>query len=281
MLIWWYSFLDYFLPFDFLKYDFIKNALLAVILVTPVFGLLGTMIVNNKMAFFSDALGHSALTGIGIGVVIGVAQPVWIMVLFSIFFAIGIVIFRYKSKAAMDTTIGVFSSTAVALGIVLLSSNGGFNKYSAFLIGDLLSITEQEIYMLIVLLALVLLVWGLIFNKLVVSSTSSIIASSRKINSTMMECIFTVVIAIAVALSIKWVGLLIINSLLVLPAAAARSIAKNIRQYSWLSVLISLICGLLGLFTAFFINTSVGATIVLYCAFVYFSLLIVNNIKNG
>lgn len=280
MLNYWYAFLDYFLPYDFLKYDFLKNALLAVILVTPIFGLLGTMIVNNKMAFFSDALGHSVLTGVGIGVVAGASQLVWVMIAFSVLFAIGIVFFRNKSKAAMDTTIGVFSSTAVSLGIVLLSSNGGFNKYSVFLIGDLLSITEQEIYMLAALLIVVLLIWFFIFNKLVLSGVSPVIATSRKIKTLFFECIFTVLVAVTVALSIKWVGLLIINSLLVLPAAAARIIAKNIKQYSLYSVLISLSCGLFGLFTAFFINTSVGATIVLYCSFAYFSLLIANNIRN-
>lgn len=280
MLTWWYLLIDHLLPFDIFKYDFMKNALLAIILVTPIFGLLGTMIVNNKMAFFSDALGHSALTGVGIGVVLGIAQPVWVMVLFSVLFAIGIVFFRYQSKAAMDTTIGVFSSTAVALGMVLLSSNGGFNKYSAFLIGDVLSISEQEIFMLIGLLVVVLLFWALVFNKLVLSGISTTIASSRKVKPKTVESLFTVLIAMTVALSIKWVGLLIINSLLVLPAAAARSVAKNIRHYTWLSIGISLICGLLGLLTAFIINTSVGATIVLYCALVYFTLLIANNIRN-
>ena len=118
------------LPFEFIQYDFMKNALLAVIIITPLFALLGTMAVNNKMAFFSDALGHSAFTGIAIGILLGLGNPVLSMVAFGIF--LGLVISRVKSfkTASTDTIISVFSSVSVALGIVILSKNGGFSKYS-------------------------------------------------------------------------------------------------------------------------------------------------------
>ena len=268
----WYSLLDL-LPFQWTSYIFMKNALLAVLLVTPILGLLGTMIVNNKMSFFSDALGHSALTGVGLGVLFGMRNTDISMVLFAVIFAIGIVFIKHNQKAAMDTTIGVFSSTAVALGIVLLSG-GGFNKYSNLLIGDLLSITGSEIIMLFGLLIVVVLAWAMMFNTLLIVSANPTFAISRGISTRATDMVFTTLIALVVTLSIKWVGLLIINSLFILPAAASRMLSQNMRQYTIISVAISLVCGVVGLFTAYYLNTSAGATIALYCAAVYFIVLV-------
>jgi len=124
----WYSLVDVLLPFEWIQYAFMKNALLGVLLVTPIFGLLGTMIVNNKMAFFSDSLGHSALTGVAIGVILGIRNPIWSILFFSVLITIAILVVKEANTASTDTIIGVFSSTAVALGIVILSRNGGFNR---------------------------------------------------------------------------------------------------------------------------------------------------------
>ena len=104
-----YKIMETVLPFSFIQFDFMKNALLAVILLTPLFGMLGTMAVNNKMAFFSDALGHSALTGIAIGVVLGIGNPIVCMVIFGILFGLGIRKVKSSAKASSDTVISVFS----------------------------------------------------------------------------------------------------------------------------------------------------------------------------
>lgn len=125
-----YQFLDALLPFEWAEFDFMKNALLAVLIITPLFGLTGTMIVNNKMSFFSDALGHSAMTGIAIGVLLGVDNYLFSMLGFALLFALAISAIIESGTSSSDTIIGVFSSAGVALGIVLLSINGGFSKLS-------------------------------------------------------------------------------------------------------------------------------------------------------
>ncbi|MGE5398229.1 MAG: metal ABC transporter permease, partial [Chitinophagales bacterium] len=162
---WWNSMLCS-LPYDWLRYEFMRNALLAVLLVAPIFGLTGTMVVNNRMAFFSDSIGHAALTGVAIGIITGMGNPLWAMIIFAVVFAIFISWFRIKTEASADTVIGVFFAATVALGVVLLSRGGGFNRYSSYLIGDLLSITPQEIGLLILLLIGVLFTWVLYYNKL-------------------------------------------------------------------------------------------------------------------
>ena len=138
-----YALMDTLLPFEWLHYTFMKNALIAILLLTPLFGMLGTMAVDNKMAFFSDALGHSALTGIAIGVVLGWQSQMSAMLLFGILWAVLITFVKHHSKMSADTIISVFSSTSIALGLVVLSRGGAFAKYSSVLVGDVLSVAQS------------------------------------------------------------------------------------------------------------------------------------------
>ena len=232
-------------------------------MVTPIFGLLGTMIVNNRMAFFSDSLGHSALTGIAIGVILGIQNPVWSMLFFSVLITIAILVVKEANTASTDTIIGVFSSTAMALGIVILSRNGGFTKYSVYLIGDLLSINPTDLLTLGIVFVVVIALWIVIFNRLLLASMNPSLARSRGINVRLYEYLFAMMMAVIVTISIQWVGILIISSLLILPAAASRNIANNMRQYHVYSVLIALISGVSGLILSYYWGTAAGATIVL------------------
>ena len=259
----WYNIIDFLFPFEWAQYDFMKNALLGVLLVTPMFGILGTMVVNNKMSFFSDALGHSALTGIAVGVMFGINNTLISMLAFSILLTIAIINVKNAKTASVDTIIGVFSSSAVALGIVILSYNGGFNKYSSYLIGDLLSISSSDILMLIISFIAVLIIWITCFNKFLLVSINHTFAKSRGINVKLYEYIFTILVAVIVTISIQWVGILVISSMMILPAAAARNISNNIRQYHIYSVLIAVISGILGLFLSYHFGCATGATIVL------------------
>lgn len=266
-----YWFLDKFMPFEWLEYDFMKNAFLATILIGLLFGFLGSMVVNNKLAFFSEALGHSALTGIGIGVILGVSDTIYSMIFFAMIMAVCIWLIEKRKTISTDTVIGVFSSTAVALGLVLLSKGGNFNKYSNYLIGDILSITENEIILLAITFVVTVVVWSILFNKLVLSGINASIAKSRRVNADVLKLVFILILAVVVMISIKWVGILIINSLLILPAATARNISKNIRQYTILSVVFSLVSCLIGLIGSYYMETAAGASIVMVSA-VFFAI---------
>lgn len=266
-----YNIIETVLPFTFAQFDFMKNALLAVILLTPLFGMLGTMAVNNKMAFFSDALGHSALTGIAIGVILGIGNPIICMLFFGVLFGLGIRKVKSSTKASSDTVISVFSSASIALGIVILSKSGGFAKYSTYLIGDILTVSPSYIKVLAVVLVVVYVIWYFIYNKLLLLSVNPSLSSSRGVKNALAENIFVVILAAAVMLSIKQIGILTINSLLILPAAAARNISKNSRQYLIFSTVISMFCGIAGLIISFYADTAAGATMVLIAAVFYFA----------
>lgn len=264
----WYSLCE-FTGIEMLSWDFMKNALLALLFMSPLFGLLSTMIVTGRMSFFSDALGHSAFTGIAIGCICGLA-PTPVAVLFSVAFALLFSYVRSRSNQAADTLIGVFSSTAVALGIFIATLGGSsFTKYNKYLIGDVLSVSPSEIGMLALVTVAVCVFWVLCGNRLTLVSIHPQLASSRGIKVRFTQTLFTVAIAVVVTLAINWVGLLMLNSLLVLPAASARNVSRNLRQYHGLSVLFALIASLTGLTVSYYLGASAGASISLCLALIF------------
>ena len=264
-----YSILGAILPLEAYQYSFMKNAFLAVLLLTPLLGLLGTMAVNHQMAFFSDALGHSALTGIGLGIILGLRNDLVAMLVFGIIWAVLICVIKQSGSASADTVISVFSSTSVAAGLLILARGGKFAKYSALLIGDILAVTPDDLLWLLLALAGTLILWALLYNSLLLTSVDSFLARSRGVRSRLVECVFVVMVAVAVMLSIRRVGVMLINALLILPAAAGRNIARTARQHAAWSVLFALFSGLTGLTLSYYLDTSAGASIVLVSALCY------------
>lgn len=274
-----YSILETILPFEFINYTFMKNALIAIILVSPIFAILGTMIVNNKMTFFSDALGHSAICGIAIGTILGISNVNISMIFFAIVFALLLNWVKNKTTYGADTIISVFSSIAIALGLAILAQSGNFNKYSSYLVGDILSITNVEILYVFLTFITVMIFWYFTFNKLNVISINTSLAKSRGINIKLIDNIFVILIAIIVMISIRWIGILLINSLLILPAASSRNIAKNMRTYHLYSVIFSIFSGMLGLILSYYYNIPTGPMIVMISGIIYFATFGLKRIK--
>lgn len=252
------------------QYDFMRNALLAVLLMTPLFALVGTAVVSKHLAFFSDVLGHSALTGIALGVLLGMSDPFWAMLIFIVILAITVNIFKTITHASADTTLGVFFAITVAAGVMILSRGGGFSKFTGYLIGDILVISPKQLAVMAIFFLLILIYWFLFGNKLFLISVNPTLARSRGVNVTFVETSFVIVLAILVAVSLRIIGILMINSLLVLPAAAARNLATDTRRYTLWSILISVVSGICGLIISYFWGTASGATIIIFCAAFYF-----------
>ncbi len=265
-----YNILELIFPFDFMQYTFMKNAFLAILLVSPIFAIIGTMIVNKKMAFFSDALGHSALTGIAIGMLLGMTNINISMIIFAVIFALLLNFIKSKTTYGADTIISVFSSIAIALGLAILAQSGSFNKYSSYLVGDILSISESEILYLFVAFILTFIFWFYLFNKINAVSLNSTLAKSKGINVKAMENIFAILIAVMVMISIRWVGILLINSLIILPAASSRNISMNMRSYHLFSIIFALFSGISGLIISYYTNIPTGPMIVIISGIIYF-----------
>ena len=275
-----YQAMDALLPIEALQFSFMKNALLAILLLTPLLGLLGTMAVNQQMAFFSDALGHSALTGIGLGIVLGVGNDLLSMLVFGVVWAILICRIKQTGAASTDTVISVFSSTSIAAGLLILARGGGFAKYSSLLVGDVLAVTPGDLLLLLLALVLGVGLWMLMYNHLLLASVNASLARSRGVRIRVVECAFVVLVAVAVMLAIRWVGVMLINALLILPAAAGRNLARNSRQHAAWSVGIALTSGVAGLLSAYAWDTSAGAAIVLWAAGWYFLSLLLRSLMH-
>ena len=263
------------LPFEWAHFPFMQNALLATVLVSLLFALIGTLVISNQMAFFSDAVGHATLTGIAIGAVLGLPDPTFAMMGFCILLALAVTLLRRYSKVSADTLIGLVMAFAVALGVVILSRGGGFAKYAGFLIGDLLTITPAEVARLALILLLVVAIWIVCFNRFVLTFLNRSLAQSRGVNIWANEAFFASIVAVVVAVSIPWVGLLVVNSLLIIPAATSRNLARNSRQYLLIAAAFSVVAGITGLVLSFYWGTATGATVVLVSLTLYaFSFLL-------
>ena len=257
------------LPFEWAGYEFMRMALLAVLFVSPLLGALGTVVVANRMAFFSEAIGHAAFTGIALGVIFGLANPLWSMIGFALILTLAITWFRRRGGLSSDTAIGLVMAFTVSLGIVILSRGGDFASYTNFLIGDMLAVSAADIAWLAVLAIAVAAMFFFFFNRLLLSILSPALARSRAKHAGAAELAFACLLAVVVTCALPWIGILVINALLILPAAAARNLARNTAEFFGWAVAIALVAGLIGLVVSFYASTATGATIVLAAMGIY------------
>lgn len=252
------------------EYDFMVNAFLLILIISPLFGLLSTMVVNNKLAYFSDALGHSAYLGIGIGLLCGMTNSSIIpIMLFAIIFSILLVIIKQKFNESPDTVIGIISSISIALGIIVLSNFGGMQSFSQLLVGDLLLVDKQQLLPLAIIAFVVAILFIIIYKKLILISVDMSVAKSKHINPMFYEIILTVIIAITVAISINVIGVLLISALFVLPGAISKLLSNNVKQYLINSVIVSVVCSITGLIISYYFEIPTGASIILINGIVY------------
>ena len=200
------------------------------------------------------------------------------MIIFAIAFALLLNYVKNKTTYGTDTIISVFSSIAIALGLAILAQTGNFNQYSSYLVGDILSITDQEIIYVFLIAIVVLVFWYFTFNKLHLISINSTLAKSKGIKTRKIDNIFAVLIAIVVMISIRWIGILLINSLLILPAASSRNIAINMRSYHLYAIIFSLFSGISGLIASYYFNIPTGPMIVIISGAIYFITLLLRNV---
>jgi zinc transport system permease protein len=237
------------------------GALLAVVLVSLICGLVGTLVVGNRMAFFSDAMSHCAFAGVALGVLItfllgGPRQQgefQWliplIMVSFGALVGISIEFVREKTNLASDTVIGVFFAGAIGFGAMLLTALGKRSSFNPemFMFGSPLFVQPMDIIYLLILLILtaLLLVWR--YNQFVLGSFNPSLARSRNATLRFNNYCFILLLALIVNFSIVAVGVLLINAMLIVPAATASNLARDLRGLFKLTVVVSVFCGVVGL----------------------------------
>lgn len=251
--------------------SFMLKGVIAVVLVCLVCGMVGSLVVGNRMAFFSDAMAHTAFAGVALGVLsvvlfgFGKDEQVlsWVvplvMVAFGAVVGAGIVYVREQTSLASDTVIGVFFALAIGVAAMLsrvLVEVSTFNIES-FIFGDLFFFPYSNLFYLFVLVGCTAAAMAWRYNHLVFASFNPSLARTRRISLRLNNYLFIILLALVVNLSIKAVGALLINALLVVPAATASNLSRNLRQMFWLTVAICVTSGLLG----FYLSTEVPLTI--------------------
>jgi len=246
-----------------------------VLVLAPLLGGLSHLVVARRMAFFSTALGHAALTGLSIGIVLGepLNAPYGGIFGFCLLAALGMVWVKRRAALPPDTLIGVFLSLTLGLGICLLvavTKRFNIHQIEAVMFGSLLTVTDTDLLLLVVLGGAVLGVLAWHYNDLLLDSLDPSLARVSGVKSAWVEYLFVVLLTLAIVVSLKVIGALLVEALVVVPAAAARNIARGTRSYLLWSIVAALVAGWGGLAVSARLLVPTGGAVVLALAGVFF-----------
>lgn len=271
---------------EFFRYAFVINSLIATLLIGPILGGIGTMVVIKKMAFFSESIGHAALAGISIGVLLGESYNSPYIMLFSYCIIFGIVInyTRNRTKMGTDTLIGIFLSISIAVGaILIIYISGKVNSHmlESVLFGSILTVSDLDL--LVLLITSIILIFLVIFwyNKILLSSFNSNLATVKGINVIFLEYVFVLIITIITVASVKIIGAALVEALLLIPAAASKNLSRSISSFVSYSIVFSTLSCILGILLPLIFDLSVpsGPAIIIISAIIFFITMLIKNIS--
>lgn len=266
------------LPFEVMQMRFMQQALLGLMLLSPMVALLGVQVVNSRMAFFADAISHSAFTGVALGLIFMVSPKVT-MPLFGLFVGLAIIFGQRKSTLTSDTVIGVFFSGVVAFGLAVVSREKNVARnIQQFLYGDILTIGNDDIYAIFALLAVLMVFQVIGFNRMLYISINPTLAKVHGVRVAFYQYAYAGFLALVVIFSVWAVGVLLVTAMMIVPAAAARNFSNSAGSMVWWALLISCSSSVFGLLISAqgWARTATGATIILI-AFVWFLLSLMVN----
>lgn len=264
-----YSLMDMLLPFAWAKPLFMKRALLATLMIGPLCAAMGVLVVNFRMSFYASAISHSAFTGVALGVLMGVDAQIT-LILFGLLVGAAVTAVKRGSELSEDTAIGVLFSTSVALGIVVISAMKGLvRNLDPYLYGDVLALADQDILLIWILFLAVMTYVAIFYNRLIFLAIHEDLAHTRGIRVQRSQYIFSLVLALVVSMSIRTIGILLITALLIIPAAAARNLARSAAGMFWVAIAVACFSSVFGLMGSYYWDTATGATMVLGAALVF------------
>ena len=258
------------------KYGFVINAMICALLIGPILGGIGTMVVTKKMAFFSEAVGHAAMTGIAIGVLLGepFSAPYISLFTYCILFGLIINYTKNRTKMASDTLIGVFLAMSIALGgslLIYVSAKVNSHALESILCGSILTVSDIDIYILVVSAIIILFVLVPYLNKMLLASFNPSLAIVRGVNVKLIEYIFIIIVTIITIASVKIIGSILVEALLLIPAAAAKNLSKSIKGFVYYSIFFALVSCLLGVYLPIHFDISIpsGGAIILISSAIF------------
>ncbi len=253
------------LPFEAFQMGFMQQALFGLLLLAPMTASMGVQVVNFRMAFFADAISHSAFAGVALGILFSI-NPHVSMPIFGILVGVGIMLTKRRSRLSNDTVIGVFFSAAIAFGLAVVSRNQGIARdMQQFLYGDILTINEFDLWIMLILFVALAIFQIISYNKMIYIGLNQTLAKTHKVKVAYYQYTFAVLLSLVVIFSVWAVGVLLVTALLIVPAASARNFSKSAGAMLWWAVAINLSSSIIGLLISSqkWANTATGATIIL------------------
>jgi zinc transport system permease protein len=262
------------LPSDF-QYPFLIRGFLCVLVLAPILGGLSHLVVTRRMAFFSAALGQAALTGVAIGLLLGepLNAPYGGMFGFCLLTTLAMVYVKRHATLPPDTLIGVFHALTLGLGLCLLvalTRQFNVHQVESVLFGSLLTVTDADLMLLVIVGVLVTILLIRQYNKLLLDSLSPPLASVSGADSAFLEYFFAVILTVSIVVSLKVIGALLVEALVVVPAAAARNVAGSTRGYLAWSIVVAFLAGAGGLGVSTKLLVPTGGAVVLAVSAIFF-----------
>jgi zinc transport system permease protein len=249
------------LPFEWASADYMIIPMLATLIVMPLTALVGVVVVNGRMAFFTSAIAHSAFTGVALGVLMS-TNPTWVMVAFGALLALMVTWLQRRSAGSLDSLVGVVQTLSVAAGLVIVSALR-YQRLDQFLYGSVLWATKSDLAVLLAAGIAVLLFMALAYNRLLMIGLSPQLAKAWGIRTFVYEYLFSLTVAVIVMLGIQIIGVLLISAAVIIPAAAGRNFAWSAGSMMWTSIAISVVSGVMGIALSYQWESVTGGTIVL------------------
>jgi manganese/iron transport system permease protein len=248
---------------DPLQYDFMKRALVEVVLMGAVTGIVGTYIVLRGLSFIGDALSHAVFPGVVIAFLLG--QGIfWGAMIFGVLTAGAIAVVATNRRVSEDSAIGVLFAGTFALGIVLISSSSNFTRdLASFLFGNVLGVTTNDILLSAVVGVIVIALIVLLYKELLIASFDRAAAQAMGLPIFWLDLLLLVLISFTIVVSLKAVGNIQVVAMLVTPAAGARLLTDRLPVMMALSALIGVSSGVIGLYISYYNDVATGGTIVL------------------
>jgi zinc transport system permease protein len=257
--------------------SFIINAIISGIGIALITGLLGCFVVWRKMAYFGESLGHSAMLGIGAGILMGVNSDISIIVTILIF-ALVLTYLQSKNLFSDDIILGVLAHGALSIGVILISlSDTSFNLHS-FLFGEILAVTNKEIYFIFLVALIIYFVMIFNWKSLLTNIISRDLAKSQNISNFKMDLVLSSMLALGVAVSIKIIGILLVTSMLIIPPATAKQLVKNPKNMVITSIILASLALLFGILSSYHFDVPSGPAIVLVSFVIFFIITLVRKI---
>ena len=272
------------LPLECMEFDFMQMALLAILLIAPLTAVAGVQVVNYRMAFFADTIGHSAFAGAALGLILlGSNGPMWSMPILALLIGWGVMVLKRTSKLASDTSIGIFFAFIVSGGLLLSGSDHELTHMAQnFIFGDILLVDHQDIAILALLYVLYAVFTIISFNAMQLIAVDEVLARAHGVKTTLWSFLHISLLSLITILCVKAVGVLLISALLVVPAATARNLTTRAGNMVIYSAVIGLLCGAGGLLLSVqeSINTASGAAIVMLNCLVFMLSLPIKYLRN-